>query len=165
MNSKRKIKVWRISVFILLFAFACGVYAYQDDVKSIIREIFESKWSIALVSIYSVVAVVTHRIFIEGSGTRAGFAYTHFGKYADSLLAIGTYVLASTTSIALLKGLFMQIIFSQTFFSGFDRLDLISILVVSSFLLYYCLLNTTKLLVEVVSQVDAAAVSKTDPTQ
>lgn len=159
MNAKQKLKFQRISVFLLMIALACLAYGYQDQVKLIIKAFLESNWSVAIVSIYSTAAVVIHRMYIGEDTTKAGFAYAQFGKFADSLLAIFTYILSSATSLALLKGIYLQTIFSQTYFVGFNALDFGSIVIVSSFLLYYCLLNTTKLIIEVVSQVDAQDVS------
>lgn len=159
MNAKQKLKFQRISVFLLMIALACLAYGYQDQVKLIIKTFLESNWSVAIVSIYSTAAVVIHRMYIGEDTTKAGFAYAQFGIFADSLLAIFTYILSSATSLALLKGIYLQTIFSQTYFVGFNALDFGSIVIVSSFLLYYCLLNTTKLIIEVVSQVDAQDVS------
>jgi len=67
-----------------------------------------------------------------------GLIYVHFGKFADSAFAIGTYGLASTTSASLLKGIyFQQVLDLEVYFQNFNQVDIYSMLVVCIFLLSY----------------------------
>ena len=64
----------------------------------------------------------------------------HFGKFADSAFATITYGLASTTSAAILKGVYIQQFFQEkVYFNHFDQIDIYSMLVVCLFLLGYSL--------------------------
>lgn len=165
MNATRKRKLVRGIAFLFLVGVSCLAYGYQDELKEAIKVVLESKWSMALASIYVISCAVMYQIFVGGNSDFGGIIHAHFGKYADFVFAVVTYVPASATSLALLKGLFMQEFFNQTYFSGFDRIDMTSIFVVSSYLLYYSLFNSTKLLIAAISQVDAVSVSKvTDAT-
>lgn len=67
-----------------------------------------------------------------------GLIFVHFGKFADSAFAIGTYGLASTTAASLLKGIyFQQVLEQEVYFKNFNQVDIYSMLVVCIFLLSY----------------------------
>jgi hypothetical protein len=69
-----------------------------------------------------------------------GLIYKDFGKFADSAFAIITYGLASTTSAAILKGVYIQQFFHEKiYFNHFDQIDIYSMLAVCIFLLGYSL--------------------------
>ncbi|WP_281649103.1 hypothetical protein [Parendozoicomonas sp. Alg238-R29] len=74
------------------------------------------------------------------------FIYKHFGRYADTLFGIATYGLAGTTSTALLKGLYLQTFYSGMYFTGFGTFDLVSMFLLTSFLLVYSMFNTSMML-------------------
>lgn len=70
----------------------------------------------------------------------SGLIFNHFGKFADTAFAIITYGLASTTSAAILKGVYAQQFFNEkVYFQNFDQIDIYSMLVVCVFLLGYSL--------------------------
>lgn len=151
--------VTRVGAFALLVLTSCAAYAYQEELKTAIRIVLESKWTIAGVSIYVVCCALMYQIFVGGNSEFRGIIHTHFGKYADVVFALVTFVPASATSLALLKGLFMQYFFRQPHFAGFDGIDLTSMAVVSSFLLYHSLFNATKMLIAAISQADSVKIS------
>ena len=160
MNAEKKRKLIRGLAFIFLVAVSCLAYGYQEELKITIKTVLESKWSMASASIYVFSCALMYQIFVGNNSDFGGIVHAHFGKYTDFVFAVVTYVPASATSIALLKGLFMQRFFNETFFIGFDWIDMTSIFVVSSFLLYYSLFNSTKLLIAAISRADAVTVSK-----
>lgn len=80
-----------------------------------------------------------HYLSIKNDETyNQGLIYVHFGKFADSAFAIGTYGLASTTAASLLKGIyFQQVLEQEVYFKNFNQVDIYSMLVVCIFLLSY----------------------------
>lgn len=164
MTPNQKKKAWRAFFIVVLFAFAFAVYLHQGDVKYLIKAILNSPLTVAFVGIYAAIAVIAHQIFVGGSLGKTGYIYSHFGKYAEPLFAIGTFVVASNTSLALLKGFYLQVAYNESYCVAFSTLDVYSIFLVSTFLLYYSLLMSTRLFIAVISQVDAAEVESGDAT-
>ncbi|GEM_PF-5725176 len=160
MNSKRVFMWKRLALLTFLFLAASLVYATWDDSKYVIALVLNSRWSIAAIIIYCITSVVMHRVCSEKAVFGGSFAYSHFGKYADSVFAIATLSLAGTTSLALLNGIFMQITFNELHYVGFETLDLASVILVSTYLMYYCLTNTTSLLVQVLFQAEASPITE-----
>lgn len=160
MNSKRVFRWKRFALLAFLILAACLVYATWDDFKYVIAFVLNSRWSIAVIIIYCIVSVVTHRLCSDKAVFGSSFAYSHFGKYADSVFAIATLSLAGTTSFALLNGIFMQITFNELHYIGFETMDLASVVLVSTYLMYYCLTNTTTLLVQVLFQAEASPITE-----
>lgn len=160
MNLPDKRTIVRGLTFIFIIVISCVAFGFQVELKDLVRHTLNSKWSMAITSIYVIACAVMYQIFVGGSLEVNGVIHTHFGKYADFSFAIVTFVPASATSLALLKGLFMQEFFDEIYFSGFDKIDMTSIFVVSSYLLYYSLFNSTKMLIAAISQVDSVPVTK-----
>lgn len=155
----------RIVAFIFLIMVSCFAFAYQVELKSVIRTALESKWLMAGSSIYIASCTAMYQIFVGGNSEFRGGLLAHFGKYADAIFALVAFIPASTTSLALIKGLFMQYFFAQVHFVEFDDIDMIAMLIVSSFLLYYSLFNATKMLIAAITQVDSAKISVIDDTK
>lgn len=155
----------RSAAFIILVAAACLSYAYQDELKSTVRTILDSKWAVAGVSIYVICCAVMYQALVGGNSGIGGIFHSHFGKYADAVFAVVAFVPAGATSLTLLKGLFMQYFFGQIYFIGFGEIDMTSMLVVSSFLLYYSLYNATKMLVTAIAGVDSVKISTVSDTK
>lgn len=82
---------------------------------------------------------IVHYLSIKNDNSYyGGLIYKHFGKFADSAFAIVTYGLASTTSAAILKGVYVQQFFkTEVYFKNFDQVDIWSMLIVCLFLLGY----------------------------
>lgn len=149
----------RSFAFVFLLAASCFAYAYQEELTSTVHVILDSKWAIAGVSIYVLCCAVMYQAFVGENSGIGGIFHAHFGKYADFVFAIVAFVPAGATSLTLLKGLFMQYFFGQIYFIGFDGVDMASMLVVSSFLLYYSLYNATRMLVAAIGGVDSVKIS------
>lgn len=67
-----------------------------------------------------------------------GLIFVQFGKFADSAFALGTYGLTTTTSLSLLKGIYLQqVLEKEIYFNNFNQIDIYSMLVVCIFLLSY----------------------------
>ncbi|EGQ9967360.1 hypothetical protein V9789_004398 [Vibrio vulnificus] len=141
---------WTISIV----AFIClmlTAQAFGSDMKEPIRNILDSGWLSKFLWAYVASILSIHRyLFKSYELAKDSFIYKHFGAYADTLFGIGTYGVAGTTSLALLKGLYMQTFFSGEHFIGFGTFDLISMFLLTSFLLFYCMFNTTLLLKDII---------------
>lgn len=100
----------------------------------------------------------------KASSPQSTLIYKNFGKFADISFTVITLGLAGTTSLALLKGVFGQMIIKNNiYFMNFEDIDIWSLLVVSIFLLiyslkislstlYYSIINKTAVKVEPVSE-------------
>ncbi len=129
---------------IFLFLLAGTLATHQQQTMDIIKKSFESGIAPVSIWIYVIVAVVSKNIFLENDQP------TNFEVYADSIFSIATYGLAGTTSVTLLKGVFLQHFYGESFFFQFGTLDLATIALVSSYLLIYAGVNTTKMFADVI---------------
>lgn len=160
MNSFSARSATRLSAFVLLLLVSFLAYAYQEELKTTVKGILESSWLIPSLSIYVVCCAVMYQIYVGGDTESRDFIHAHFGQYANFVFAVVAFVPACATSIVLLKGLFLQYFFQQKYFQGFDSIDMTSMVVVSSYLLYYSLFNSTKMLVVAISQADSVQISE-----
>ena len=93
---------------------------FGSELKEPLKNLFESKWINVMVWAYVCGTFSIHRYLYSSKELKTdSFIYKHFGVYADTLFGIGTYGLAGTTSLALLKGLYLQAFYDEKFFNGF----------------------------------------------
>ncbi|MNI34911.1 hypothetical protein D3C73_889210 [compost metagenome] len=132
---------------------------YGHEIKKPIKEIFESDLLGVILWGYIIGTFCIHKL-IYGTTTLKSdsFILKHFGSYADLCFGMTTYGLAGTTSLALLKGLYLQQYFNSIYFIGFASFDLVSMFLLSSFLLVYCIFNTSILLTEIMFYGETAKV-------
>jgi len=148
-----------VVILVLLFLGLALVYS-KDEAKNIVRIFLESNWPTVVIWLLSIVGVSAGKFFCDAEKNETdGFIYQSFGGYADSVFTIATYGLSGSTSLALLKGLYLQLFFDGAFFTGFGDFDLASIFVISSFLLFYSVVSTTRQIINVVFQVEATEVT------
>lgn len=140
----------RVLIVCFLFVLASLLTIYRGEAKDIVKATFESGTLTYIVWIYVFVAVLSHGYFVANVKT------SHFEKVTDYIFAIATYGLAGTTSVTLLQGVFMQHFYSAQYFANFGSLDLASVGVVSLYLLVYCGVNTSKMLGDVIFQVQGS---------
>lgn len=142
------------AAFIMLLVFI--TLLYSQDTLDKIKVAFESGYLSLALWAYVVGAVAMHTsIVIKPKNDVYGF----FEKYSNSIYSIATYGIGGSTSIALLKGLFLQNFYSGDFFKGFSDFDMASMFILSSFLLIYSLLNSTKILWEALFYTSTSEVS------
>lgn len=159
MNSKN-FNFLRFCVVIFLFIFGMVIFSNKEDAKGVAKTFLESSWPTATIWLLAIVGVIAERSFAAvGDNTRSGVVYQSFGKYADATFAVATFGFAGSTSLALLKGLYLQIFFNGTYFTGFADFDLASIFLISSFLLFHSSNGTIRLIINAVFQAEATDVA------
>lgn len=158
--SRGKFSLSRLGVIAALIIFGIALVYSKDEAKNIIRVFLESNWPTVFVWLLAIVGVGAGKYFCgtEGNGAE-GLIYQSFGGYADAVFTIATYGVSGSTSLALLKGLYLQLFFGGAFFTGFGEFDLASIFVISSFLLFYSVVGTTRQIINVVFQAEATTVT------
>lgn len=128
-------------VFVLIFLILLSVLlvTFQDLAKNYIKSTLQWKHLNITIWLSLICCFVVHYISIKSDNSYdGGIIYTHFGKFADSAFAIVTYGLASTTSVAILKGVYIQVFLKEeVYFNHFDQIDMYSMLIVCLFLLGY----------------------------
>jgi hypothetical protein len=146
-------------VVIFLFVLTSLLAVYRVEAKETVKDVFESGALPYVVWIYVFVSVLSHGYFV------AKVTSSQFEKITDNIFSIGTYGLAGTTSITLLQGVFLQHFYNVPSFSNFGSLDLASVGLVSIYLLIYCGISTSRMLSDVVFQVQGpkAEGSKKEP--
>lgn len=131
---------------IFLIALIILMQAYGSFLKEPLKTVLESKWlSIFLWSYIAGTFLIHKYLYSLNTLQKDSFIYKHFGSYADTLFGIATYGFGSSRSLALLKGLYLQVFYEESYFNGFATFDLASMFLLTSFLLVYCIFNTTVL--------------------
>lgn len=150
----------RLIVVVVLFVLGFVLVLSKDEAKNVVRTFLESNLPAVAIWLLAIIGVGAGKIFCEPEkNDSSGFIYKSFGGYADSVFTIATYGFSGSTSLALLKGLYLQLFFGGAFFTGFGDFDLASIFVISSFLLFYSVVCTTRQIINVVFQVEATEVT------
>ena len=140
MNSSKSTYSWKLiafTVFIVLLALIT-FYFYLDYTKSIIRKILEAKLTSFIFTIVTIIVFVIHYFKHKSKAVESEVIITKkFGSFIDNLLGGVAYATAITTSLTLLKGLYIQNFFSdKVYFLEFQNIDLMTIFGVTLFMLY-----------------------------
>jgi hypothetical protein len=123
---------------------------YNENIKDVLKLVLESNILTAVLWSYVTGVFLIHKyLYSSNSLPKDSFVYKHFGPYSDAFLGIATNGLAGSTSLSLIKGLYLQTFYTGSYFSGFGTFDLSSMFVMASFLLYYSVFNTTVLVKEI----------------
>lgn len=150
----------RFFVIIFLLIFGMLIFSNKEDAKGLVKISLESNWPTAAIWLLAIVGVIAEKVFAAaGGGGRTGLMYQSFGQYADAIFTVATFGLAGSTSLALLKGLYLQLFFKGTYFTGFADFDLASIFLISSFLLFHSINGTLRLIISAVFQAEATDVA------
>lgn len=158
--SRGKFSLSRLLVITVLIILGLALVHNKDEAKNIVRIFLESNWPTVVIWLFSIVSVSAGKFFCEpDKNEEDSFIYHSFGGYADSVFTIATYGFSGSTSLALLKGLYLQLFFDGSFFTGFGEFDLASIFIISSFLLFYSVVGTTRQIINVVFQAEATTVT------
>lgn len=156
----RKVSISRLLVIIILIIFCITLVNSKDETKGVARIILESSWPTVIIWILAIISVSAGKFYGQPNmNNPTGLIYQSFGGYADSVFTIATYGLSGSTSLALLKGLHLQLFFGGAFFIGFGDFDLASIFIISSFLLFYSVVSTMRQIIKVVLHAEATEVT------
>ncbi|OUS72776.1 hypothetical protein B5G52_06165 [Pseudoalteromonas sp. A601] len=130
-----------IGVFLLLMTLSVLLILNKEPTMLLVKSVLEWKQLNATLWLGFFSCFIVHYLSIKKeTGYVGGLIFSHFGKFADTAFAIITYGLASTTSAAILKGVYVQQFFGErVYFQNFDQIDIYSMLVVCIFLLGYSL--------------------------
>ncbi|MFC1520215.1 hypothetical protein ACFL6Z_10925 [Pseudomonadota bacterium] len=130
-----------IGVFLLLVILSTLLILNKESTMLNIKAVLEWKHLNASLWMGFLCCFSVHYLSIKNDNSYdGGLIFKHFGKFADSGFAIITYGLASSTSTAILKGVYIQQFFDEkVYFKNFDQIDIYSMLVVCIFLLGYSL--------------------------
>lgn len=124
------------TILIILAAFG---FFYWEPTKILIRWILEAKFTSFLLWVVTVLIFVVH--FLKHKKKEIEMEpiiSKKFGAFIDSLLGGIGYGTAISTSITLLKGLFIQQFFKDIkFFHEFESIDIMTIFGVTIFILYF----------------------------
>lgn len=135
---------------IFLISLIVAAQANGETIKGPIKSALESGWLDIAVWGYVLGTCAIHKyLYSSNELQNNSFLYRHFGNYAEAVFGAATYGFASATSLALLKGLYLQTFYAESYFVGFANFDLVSMFFLTSFLLVYCLFNTSVMLKEV----------------
>ncbi|HCE3716000.1 hypothetical protein CGK04_22675 [Vibrio parahaemolyticus] len=142
MSSKKTLNIKSTGSVVFLIILFIVAQQYGNELKAPLKEILESNWLTVVSWAYIAGTFIIHQYLYSSSELKKdSFIYKHFGVYADTLFGAATYGFAGTTSLALLKGLYLQTFYAQEYFIGFATFDLVSMFLLTSFLLVYCLFN------------------------
>lgn len=123
---------------VIVTALAIPYFFYLEETKNIIRLTLESKLLYFLLWTVTVVIFIFYYLRTTNKKIEQETILTKkFGEFTDKALGGISYATVITTSITLLKGIYIQYFFvDKTYFLEFGQLDLMTIFAISIFLLY-----------------------------
>lgn len=138
-----------ITVIAAIFCIA-AFYFYWDITKVVIRKILEEKITSFSLWVITVLVFVVHYFKQKRKDIDNEPIITKkFGGFIDNILGGIAYGTAISTSITLLKGLFVQSFFkgadTKIYFAEFQDLDLMTIFGVTLFLLYNSIMKVIEI--------------------
>lgn len=141
-NSKYDYKLIAISVFVIALIYGM-FFSYLDNTKKIIRIILEAKTTYFLLWTITIYIFVLHYIRHKSKDIKSDTIITKkFGVFFDNAFGGVAYATMITTSLTLIKGLYIQKFFGDIkYFLEFNDLDLTSIFGISLFFLYYSIMK------------------------
>lgn len=124
---------------IIIFVTAGVFFFFWDTTKNIIRIILEAHLTYFLLWTITILIFLLHYFRHKDKEVRSETIITKkFGSFLDNALGGIVYGTTITTSLTLLKGLFIQKFFGDIqYFTEFNNIDLITIFSVMIFLLYF----------------------------
>jgi len=123
----------------LVVVAAAAFFFYWDTTRLIIRRILEEKFTLFFLWVVTVLIFLVHYFKHKSKEVESEPIITKkFGAFIDNMLGGIAYGTTITTSLTLLKGLYIQKFFTdKVFFIEFQDLDLMTIFGVALFLLYF----------------------------
>lgn len=150
MSNNKNFNLRTTGAVIFLICLIIAVQIYGSDIKEPLKNILESSWlNVCAWAYISGTYIIYQYLFSSSELKTDGFLYKHFGVYADTLFGAATYGFAGTTSLSLIKGLYLQAFYKKEYFIGFATFDLVSMFLLTSFLLAYCTFNVSKMFKEI----------------
>jgi len=146
MKTKYDYKLIFFSV-ILLGIVAIAFHFYWGVTKFIIRKILEEKFTYFLLWAITVLIFLINYFKHKSKDIASEPVITlKFGAFIDNFFGGIGYATAITTSLTLLKGIYIQNFFSdKTFFMEFNDVDMFTIFGVVVFILYFSFLKVVEI--------------------
>lgn len=129
-----------IIVSIIIITVISGAFFfYWENTKKIIRFILEAQLTYFLLWTFTILVFIFHYLKHKHKEVKSETIFTKkFGTFFDNALGGFAYATIITTSLTLLKGLYIQKFFTdKKYFIEFNDLDLMTMFGVMLFLLYY----------------------------
>ncbi|MAG66964.1 MAG: hypothetical protein CMK74_14030 [Pseudomonadales bacterium] len=143
-----------ISLVLFLLAFAFFVQFYSELFKVFFEGVIRSDLLLKFFIPYVCVAVVAK------TALECGRLSWEFSNYAGCIFSMGTLVAALMASSTLLSGLYFQLMYGEVYFKDFGLLDTAAVLIVSSYLLIYAVVQATGMYRDVLFFTSASSVDE-----
>ena len=136
-------------VLFLLVLLSIFYVNYKDYVHQNVRDFLEWKNLNLSLWIFISICFIVHYLSIDKFEKNKTVYINnfpiHYGVFSNAIFSVITFGLATTTSVSIIKGIYIQKVFEdKIYFFNFDNIDIGSILVICSFLLLYSMSNSIK---------------------
>lgn len=146
----------RLLAFFILLVIAFFALVLRNNMLLPIKIILESGFLSLIMWAYSIASGVIYSVVTD---RKISDLMDFFKKYANMIYTIATFGIGGSTSLTLIKGVFLQYFYKTEFFIGFTSIDIASMALLSSVLLVYCVLGCTTQLIEALSYSSATETS------
>jgi hypothetical protein len=146
MAGKHKLDIRNTIAIIFLIVLFIVSYSFWEYIKVIIRNILEFRLTYIALFAYTFIIFVLK--FINGSNNYKtnNLIGTSFGNFFDTVINALTYGAAITSSLTLIKGFYIQKVFTdKTYFFEFSEVDVWLLFLTMCFLLYFSLSKVVEL--------------------
>ena len=132
---------WKIIAIIISSLIACPIlYFFEEQFSQVFRIILESKLLHLTIWIIIVVIYAIHYVKIRRKDISNNMILsTSLPPFMDNFFGAVTYGAIITTTLTLMKGMYIQIAFGEEHFKDFNQFDISSLAIALFFLLWYSL--------------------------
>ena len=123
---------------------------YTLVIQNTLRAILEWEKLNYLVWCFVIISFILHALTVDDQQNyQSGIIYKKFGRFGGYAFDIVTYGVAMSTSLAILKGVYIQLNFGDIiYFNHFEQIDIYSLFIVCIFLFGYSINECIQILLE-----------------
>lgn len=129
----------KIIVILILSVIACPIlYVYEEQFSKTFRSILESKLLHLMIWMIIIIIYIIHYLKIRRREEQKNIILSHsLPPFMDNLFGAVTYGAIITSTLTLMKGVYIQITFGEEHFKDFSQVDISSLAIALFFLLWY----------------------------
>lgn len=159
MANKKKLSTKNIFLIIFLCALFLGSWYYWDNLKFWIRDFLDAKLLyVSVFGITIILSIVAYFSKIEIDESK--LIINNYGSFIDITTSGLTYATGISSSLALIKGFYIQKVIGGTqYFLLFTDFDQWLLILTMTYLLYFCLKRIIDIFSDVIYEVEAEEIT------
>lgn len=140
-----------IIAFVILLVSAILMFNFPLESKDLIKSFLESQWTNYLIAAITIIIYILYFIFSNDKNYNLKPLITpYFGHFFDIVIGGVGIATGITSSLTILKGIFLQEYYNIIYFNEFDQFDKWLLFLTMSFLLYFLIMKVGNIIKEII---------------